>query len=237
MAVFGHPVLFDCFANEEDTASEKTPMQWHGIRIFVVDDTVGHRPVNHLRRGGGVSFEFGQYLGDFYFGLRLGDDFFLVCIETASGLFLVDDGLLTFCFDVVEAFARGLAVVFVVTTALRIGLVLVADFARFVPFRTGFFGVGVSTGVAVAAPVVVLVSAATFFFAVLFLADFRGGALFATGVFVGSKTVAATSSSIPKSSPRSLPASALSLADASDFCRFSAETAAPINSRWSTARS
>ena len=32
MTVFGHPVLFDDLKNREDTASEKTPMQWHTTR-------------------------------------------------------------------------------------------------------------------------------------------------------------------------------------------------------------
>ena len=31
MTVFGHAVLFDDSENSEDTASPKTPMQWHTI--------------------------------------------------------------------------------------------------------------------------------------------------------------------------------------------------------------
>ena len=38
MIVFGHPVLFICLENREDTASEKTPMQWHMTRILILDN-------------------------------------------------------------------------------------------------------------------------------------------------------------------------------------------------------
>ncbi len=34
MTVFGHPVLFDLHKNSENTASEKTPMQWHIYEAF-----------------------------------------------------------------------------------------------------------------------------------------------------------------------------------------------------------
>ncbi len=34
MTVFGHAVLFDCGDNREDTASPKTPMQWHKTVIL-----------------------------------------------------------------------------------------------------------------------------------------------------------------------------------------------------------
>ena len=41
MTVFGHPVLFDCLEIREDTASEKTPMQWHSTRTLNLDNTLG----------------------------------------------------------------------------------------------------------------------------------------------------------------------------------------------------
>ena len=43
MTVFGHPVLFDCLKNMEDTASEKTPMQWHTTRTLSLDDALVER--------------------------------------------------------------------------------------------------------------------------------------------------------------------------------------------------
>ena len=47
MTVFGHPVLFDCLKNMEDTASEKTPMQWHTTRTLSLDNALVH-PRNRL---------------------------------------------------------------------------------------------------------------------------------------------------------------------------------------------
>ncbi len=38
MTVFGHPVLFDYLAKREETASEKTPMQWHKTRTSSLDN-------------------------------------------------------------------------------------------------------------------------------------------------------------------------------------------------------
>ena len=39
MTVFGHPVLFDCLEKREDTASPKTPMQWHTTRTLSLGNT------------------------------------------------------------------------------------------------------------------------------------------------------------------------------------------------------
>ena len=41
MTVFGHPVLFDCLEKREDTASPKTPMQWHKTRTLSLDNGLG----------------------------------------------------------------------------------------------------------------------------------------------------------------------------------------------------
>ncbi len=41
MTVFGHPVLFDDLEKREDTASPKTPMQWHKTRILSLDNAPG----------------------------------------------------------------------------------------------------------------------------------------------------------------------------------------------------
>ena len=41
MTVFGHAVLFDCRENGEDTASPKTPKQWHIDRALGGDKVVG----------------------------------------------------------------------------------------------------------------------------------------------------------------------------------------------------
>ena len=40
MTVFGHPVLFDRLEKSEDTASEKTPMQWHTTRTLSLDNAL-----------------------------------------------------------------------------------------------------------------------------------------------------------------------------------------------------
>ena len=44
MTVFGHPVLFDSFKKTEDTASPKTPMQWHSTRTLSFDDALAILP-------------------------------------------------------------------------------------------------------------------------------------------------------------------------------------------------
>jgi hypothetical protein len=41
MTVFGHPVLFDFLEKREDTASEKTPKQWHKTRTLNLDNALG----------------------------------------------------------------------------------------------------------------------------------------------------------------------------------------------------
>ena len=196
------------------------------------DPFFGQSSVNHLCGGGEVLHYRCQYSGVPYFGLRFGGDFFLVWMERLETFVLVADVSLDSRLGVAKAFDNGLVVLFFDVAALLTDLAFVTDVVRIAAFRIGFFGVDVSTAVAIMAPLSVLLSAVAVFFVVLFVAvDFRGLLSLATGVFVGSETVPATSSSIPKSSPRSLPASALSFADASDFCRLSAETAAPINSR------
>ena len=41
MTVFGHPGLFNCLEKTEDTASPKTPMQWHTTRTLSLDNALG----------------------------------------------------------------------------------------------------------------------------------------------------------------------------------------------------
>ena len=51
MTAFGHPVLFDCLEKRADTASAKTPMQWHTTRnsgLGNVPDRAFFRRLNNV---------------------------------------------------------------------------------------------------------------------------------------------------------------------------------------------
>ncbi len=50
MTVFGHPVLFDCLEKKEDTASSKTPMQWHKTRSLSLENAIGQRRHRRVER-------------------------------------------------------------------------------------------------------------------------------------------------------------------------------------------